>query len=288
MSPDTLAIGLGLFSAFSLASVNLFVKASGDILVVRSVLSTSCALVLLPFAFFVPLPTPELWGAIAISVAMHMFYQSSLIRAMHRGDLSLVFPVMRGLAPLLVAIASFVVLKESLSAISWFGLFVSVCAVISFGFLQGQKVGAARRISRSALFWAGMTALGVMLYSVFDARGIRQAENPMTFIVWIFLLDWIGVTTVALYERRDGFIEAVKPVLRKGIVSGVLSVLSYGAALYAFTLIEAARVTALRETAVIFGAAMGWMFLKERLGPRRIIASVILALGLALMELGAI
>ncbi len=287
MSADLIAIILGLFSALTLATTNLFVKASNDVLMTRAVLSTGCALIMAPFSFFLPMPTPELWLALAVSVPVHFFYQMSMIRALSRGDLSLVFPVMRGLAPLLVAIGAFVFLRESLSPVSIVGLVIATASVIAFGFLQGAKSASGKSISRSALFWAGMTAVGIMAYNVADARAVRLAENPLTFVVWLFMFDGFGTVTVALFVRQQRFISAAKPVMKFGIAGAVLSVLSYGAALLAVDMIEVARVTALRETAVVFGAAMGWLVLKESIGPRRIIASVILVIGLALMEIGA-
>ena len=286
MSPELIAIGLGLFSALTLAFANLVVKATNDILVTRAVLSTSCAILVAPAAFFLPLPTKELWLAMAVSVPTHFFYQMSMIRALHRGDLSLVFPVMRGLAPLLVAIGAYVFLQETLSPMALVGLLIATCAVITFGFLRGAQV-EGKSLSWSALFWAGMTALGVMAYNVADARGVRLAENPLTFIVWLFMMDWVGTVVVALVVRKERFLSAARPVMKFGIMGGFLSVASYGAALLALNLIEAARVTALRETAVVFGALMGWLILKEGIGPRRIIASVVLVIGLALMQLGS-
>ena len=286
MSPELIAIGLGLFSALTLAFANLVVKATNDILVTRAVLSTSCAILVAPAAFFLPLPTKELWLAMAVSVPTHFFYQMSMIRALHRGDLSLVFPVMRGLAPLLVAIGAYVFLQETLSPMALVGLLIATCAVIAFGFLRGAKT-EGKSLSWSALFWAGMTALGVMAYNVADARGVRLAENPLTFIVWLFMMDWVGTVVVAFVVRKERFLSAARPVMKFGIMGGFLSVASYGAALLALNLIEAARVTALRETAVVFGALMGWLILKEGIGPRRIIASVVLVIGLALMQLGS-
>lgn len=287
MSSDLLAVALGLFSALTLATTNLVVKASNDVLMTRTALSISAALIVAPLAFFVPFPTPELWGAFAISVPIHLFYQVSLIRAMHRGDLSLVFPVMRGLAPLLVAIGAYVMLHEQLSPLSLIGLMISVMAVMSFAFLRGQKAGLSQSLSREALFWAAMTAVGVMAYTVADARGVRLAGDRLTFVVWLFMLDCIGVTVIAVSVRQARFWDGLRPVMKSGFFAAVLGVASYGAALIGFSFAEAARVTALRETAVIFGALMGWLVLKEGMGPRRIIASVVLATGLVIMELGA-
>ena len=95
------------------------------------------------------------------------------------------------------------------------------------------------------------------------------------------------MTVIALVVRQDRFWSGFRPVMKSGFLAAMLGVASYGAALYGFSIAEAARITALRETAVIFGALMGWLILKESMGPRRIIASVILVCGLALMELGA-
>ena len=287
MTPDLTAVLLAVFSAFTLALNNLLVKKSGDVLMGRVSMSLSSGLIMLPTVFFVPLPTPELAVAIFVSFLVHVAYQTCLIRTLHRGDLSLVFPVMRGSAPLMVGIGSYFVLNEQLSAVSWSGLIIAALAVASFGFLHGSKSTDSKSVSREALLWACLTAIGVTSYSIVDARGVRVADEPLTFVFWLFVIDWMGVTTGALIARRGSFIADIRPVALYGFASGALAIMSYGAALYAFTLVEAARVTAIRETAVVIGALMGWLILKEGMGPRRIIASIVLVMGLAIMELGA-
>ncbi len=286
MSGETLAIGLGVFSALTLALVNMIVKRHGDILAMRMLLSCSSALIVLPAAFFVPLPSREVWLALALSVPAHWLYQASLVRAMHRGDLSLVFPIMRGLAPLLVAGMAVFILNETLSPVAIGGLVLATLAVISFSFLRDRNAGAAAlKLDRAALFWAAMTAVGVALYNITDARGVRLAQNPLTYIVWLFLLDWILLTCLVIVIRgRKGTIDAVAKLWRPGLWSGFLAVLSFGAALYALSLMEAARVTALRETAIVFASLLGWLILKEGFGARRALASSVLVIGLALMQ----
>ena len=112
------------------------------------------------------------------------------------------------------------------------------------------------------------------------------------------LKEAMGAVAAEINAALDGYIprsqdsdgrlfDAMRPVMKYGISGGVLSVASYGAALFALSLIEAARVTAIRETAVVFGALLGWLILKEGIGPRRIIASVVLVAGLAMMQLGS-
>ncbi|MEO0982913.1 MAG: DMT family transporter [Pseudomonadota bacterium] len=286
MTNDLLPVALGLLSAITLAIVNVAIKRGGDVLIGRAVLSSTSALMIAPFAFVVPAPNAVTWGALAFSLPAHLFYQASLIRSMHRGDLSLVFPIMRGLSPLLTAGTALVFLNEALTPLSLLGLVIATGAVIVFA-LPPPGVRAHAHPDRTALFWAGMTAVGIALYSAADARGMRLAIDPFTYIVWLFLLDWIGVSAVALASRRGELLAAVRTQWRYGLLAGALSIISFSATLYAFTLTKAAIVMALRETAVVFGALLGWVFLKEGFGRRRTLAAAVLAGGLALMQAAA-
>ena len=206
-----------------------------------------------------------------------------MIRALHRGDLSLVFPVMRGLGPLMTAVFALIFLDEMPGLAGWFGLCLAAAALVVFALPQGEALSQTR-LNRTALVWAGLTALGIGLYSVTDAYGVRVAENRFTFIVWLFLLDWIGTTAVTVWTRRGQLRARLRPQLVGGIVGGVASVFSYGAALLAFSMTQAATVTAIRETSVVFGAILGAVFLKEGFGRRRIAAAAVLAAGLLLLE----
>ena len=284
MSPQLLAVCLGLFSAVTLAAANMAVKMGTDILVGRAILSLSASILLLPALFLVPPPDAATWVALAIAVPAHFFYQVCLVAALQRGELSLVFPVMRGAAPLLTAAAAFLFLGEALAPLAVCGLLVATAAVIAFA---APPPGALLRAhpDRVALAWALATAVGVALYNVADARGVRIAPEPFTYILWLFLLDSFGVATLALARRRGAFLQAVADKWRYGVAAGVLSIFSYGSAVYAFSLVETAKVSALRETSVVFAALMGAFILKEALGRRRIAAAAALAAGLLAMQL---
>ena len=287
MTAETLLpIALGLFSALTLAIVNTAVKRGGDILTTRIVLSASSALLMVPFAFLVPLPDQAIWAALGVSVPIHFAYQACMIRAMHRGELSLVFPIMRGFAPVLTALTAWLVLGEGLAPIALLGLLIATGSVVYFVRPPTGFLGTTAHPDTAALFWAFATALGVASYSVADARGIRLANSEFTFIVWLFLLDWVGVLVVGLVARGSVLWSAVATQWRYGLVGGIGSILSFGSALYAMSLIEVARVSALRESAVVFAAILGWLYLKEGLGLRRTLAASVLALGLVLMQLG--
>ena len=283
MSATTLPLLLCLLSAVTVALANFAVKRGGDVLSARMVLSITSAFCVLPFAFFVPFPEAALWPAITMAIGAHWVYQFFMIRALHRGDLSLVFPVMRGLAPLATAIIAVFALQEMPTLLGWAGLTLATLALIVFALPAGKSLDQASR-DRVALMWAGLTALGIGLYSVTDAYGVRLAENRFTFIVWLFMLDWLGTTAVTVWTRRGQLFNRLRPQLVGGMVGGVSSVISYGAALLAFSMTDAATVTAMRETSVVFGAILGAVFLKEGFGPRRIIAACVLAAGLLLLE----
>ncbi len=286
MSVAFLPIALCLFSAVTVATANFAVKRGGDVLSARMVLSLTSAACVLPFAFFLPLPSQALWGPLAITIAAHWVYQFFMIRALHRGDLSLVFPVMRGLAPMMTAIIGVFALGEFPGPLGWFGLSLATAALFVFALPQGESLNQ-KKLNQSALFWAVLTSAGIGLYSVTDAYGVRIADNRFTFIVWLFLLDWIGTTAVTVWTRRGQLRARLRPQLLGGMVGGVSSVLSYGAALLAFSMTQAATVTAIRETSVVFGAILGAVFLKEGFGRRRIVAAAVLAAGLLLLEVQA-
>ena len=286
MSSGIFPIALCLLSAITVAAVNLFVKRGGDVLSTRMIVSIAMMLSVVPLVPFVPLPTPTICGALAISVVVHWFYQFAMIRALHRGDLSLVFPVMRGLAPLLTAITATIALGETPGLWGWVGLLIATAALIVFATPEerGEKHPP---IKQAALFWAMVTALGIAFYSVADANGSRLSANTstvLTFVVWLFMLDWIGITVAVVWARRGQIWRDVAPQIKDGMIGGFLGTISYGAALWAFTLTDAANVTAIRETSVVFGAIFGAVFLKEAFGTRRIAAASCLAFGLMLLE----
>lgn len=280
-----LPVILCLASALTVAITNVMVKRGGDVLTARMLVAVVMGLTVLPLVPFVPLPPQGTWGLIAISIAVHWIYQFCAIRALHRGALSLVFPVMRGLGPLATAAFAALWLSEKLAPLQIAGLIVASLSIIIFALPTALTV-EGRKLDRAALFWAAMTAIGVGLYAVADTQAARAMQTPLTFIVWLFLFDWIGVTAVFLWQRKGRAWASVRPELRNGVIGGVAGSISYGLAIYAYTLTDAAMVTALRETSVVFAAAFGAWLLREGFGARRITAAATLAAGLVLMQAG--
>jgi len=286
MTAATLPVVLCLASALTVAVTNVMVKRGGDVLTTRAIVALVMALTVLPIAPFVPAPPPETWWLIALSMVVHWFYQFCAIRALHRGALSLVFPVMRGLGPLATAALAAVLLHEKLALWQVAGLVLASLSILVFALPTGAT-HEARRLDRAAMFWAMMTAVGVGLYAVADTKAARAMPTPFTFIVWLFLIDWIGVTLVLAWQRRGRVVASLRPEMRNGVIGGIAGSVSYGMAIYAYTLTDAAMVTALRETSVVFAAGFGAWLLKESFGRRRIVAASTLAMGLVLMQAAA-
>jgi drug/metabolite transporter (DMT)-like permease len=286
LDPTLLAFLLGLGSAVTLAGANTFVKSAKDILGGRAVMALSSAILIFPAVFFTPLPSAKTWMILGLSLPTHWLYQTALVRALTRGDLSLVFPVMRGSAPMLTAIAASLVLGEKLSPPAIIGLVIASLATAMFA-LPEKDFGGSRRVRNTALLWAIATGACVAIYNVIDAQGVRSGPTQWSFIVWLFVLDWIGINSIALVTRgRAQFIAGARAAFWPGLGAGVCSLFSFSMALYGFSVAPVAYISAMRETAVVFAAIMGWWFLREGFGARRTFAAIVLAGGLSLLQFG--
>jgi hypothetical protein len=132
--------------------------------------------------------------------------------------------------------------------------------------LPEKDFGGSRKVRNSALLWAVATGACVAIYNVIDAQGVRSGPSQWSFIVWLFLLDWIGINTIAFITRgRRQFMTSARAALWPGLGAGVCSLASFSMALYGFSIAPVAYISAMRETAVVFAALMGWWFLTRGL-----------------------
>lgn len=271
---------LGLGSALFLALTNALVKREGDVLIARARMSLCAALIVAPaLPFFTPMNWAG-WRWLAIAMIAHWGYQFFLVRAFRAGDLSLVYPLMRGASPLFAALAAFALMGEQLSGRAILGLSIACVAGAAMSW-PARGLAAPTRAIHAAL----ATAAFIALYTVLDALGARAAHDAFAYVAWMFLIDPIGV--FAALAARRGFASWRAPLsgLGPGILSGGFAVGAYGAAIYAMTRAPVAEIAALRETSVVFAALLGVIWLREPLGKRRIIAAAAMAAGLMLMRL---
>ena len=283
MSDDALATTLILISAVFHAASNALIKAGDDKFMVRAVLLGTCSVIAFPFVFFVPLPSPEVWRLLALSVLIHMVYDLCLVNAYRFGDLSLVYPILRGIAPVLTAIGAYLWGAEGLTALQIAALALLSGGILLFAF--ERKVSPALvRDARTAIGFALATGVTIALYTLVDATAMRAVPVAATYIVWLFFIDGLIFSSAIAVWRRRNLRNLLRTHVKGGVLSGVLGLISYTLALLALRFGQTAEVAALRETSVVFGAAMGAMLLGEAFGRRRIFAALIIAVGAVVLK----
>jgi drug/metabolite transporter (DMT)-like permease len=276
----TLTVSLAvLLAALLHASWNAMIKAGGDVLHDTAGIVFGAMLIFLPFVFIVPLPPKQAWPFIVASVTVHLAYYWLMISAYRVGDLSLVYPLMRGVAPLITAVAGIVVLGEMPPGIAWFGMLLISAGVFALSF---RALGHAP--SRSAVTFALTNAAVIALYTLIDGQGARVAGNAWSYIVWLFVLDGIPFTLWMLAVRRQTFIAHVRSRRRRALVGGGLSGAAYAISVWAMTQAPVALVASLRETSVLFATLIGARMLNERLSRRRWSGVIAVVLGIIALK----
>lgn len=278
---DPLIIGAILTSALIHATWNALVKSDSDRLVTFAVVMGAGSVLGLLFAPFVPIPKAEAWPWLIASAIVHCFYYYFLLQAYAHGDLSYVYPIARGLGPLLVAVFSGALLAEHLSVREAIGVLLvsGGIAAVAFGH------GLPRGIDFHATAFAVLTGLTIAAYTVIDGTGARIAEDRLAYIVWLNIIEGPWVLVVALQRRGWGVVRHLRVHWWRGAVGGTLATVGYGIAIWALSLGAMAHVAALRETSVLFATLMGTFILRESLGRRRIVAAVFVVIGLLTMNL---
>jgi drug/metabolite transporter (DMT)-like permease len=236
----------------------------------RALIDGFSAVLVLPFAFFVPLPV-HASGWLAGSWAVHLLYLYTLIKSFEQSDMTVAYPIARGLAPVLTALAVVTLFHEDIT------IFVAVgIALIAVGVMF---IGASHTLQKSALLWAAMTGSCIAGYTVIDAQGVRAAPSAASYIVWTFIMLGAGLGAILAVWRGKSFLASAATQWQPGLAAGAFSIASYGLALWAFRLGATPRLAALRETSILFGTLIAVVYLKERLKPGRWIGVGSIALG---------
>lgn len=256
-----------LFAALLHATWNALVKISADRLVVLAVLKIATTIVALASLPFVTMPPPEAWPYIAASVVIHTAYFLFLILAYRFGDLSQVYPLSRGAAPLIVAALAVFVLGETLGQQALVALLLISCGITS---LMLSHNGAVRQ--PKAVIAALATGCFIAGYTVADGAGTRLSANAQSYLMWLNLFNGLPIILIALVRRRDVFIPQTKRVWKAGALSALVSLLAYWIVLWASTQAPLALVAAVREVSMVFAVLFGVAFLKEKLDLRKLLS----------------
>jgi phosphonate utilization associated putative membrane protein len=284
-----------LFGALLHAGWNALVKSSGDKELDTALVHFLGALVALPFALWFGLPPPAAWPFVGASVAIHIAYYITLAGAYRHGDLGLTYPIMRGSAPLLVALGSSFVLGEALSALAWLGVLAVTLGVALVGLShRGAALQGAVLHHRRALGFALTNAVVIAAYTFVDGTGVRitaaVGAAAASYVLWLFVLDGLPYPAL-VYFRRDAAARRAIHVYARGrwplaACGGAASIGSYLIALWAMTRAPVALVAALRETSVLFATALSVLVLGERFGAQRALGAFVIVAGVVALRFG--
>lgn len=269
---------LVLLAAVLHASWNALVK-SGDALLRMALVHATAALCALPLLLVSAPPGRASWPYLLASIVVHQGYYAFLILGYQAGDLSQIYPIARGSAPLLVAIGAFVFAGETLSAPGMVAVLLICAAILSLAFAGGPQ----RRFGAPVLF-ALATGVTIAGYTLLDGLGGRLAGDVTGYIAWLFVLGAIPMTLFALVRRRRVLWPALRSDLPTGALGGAFAFTAYGVVIWAMSLTPMTYVSALRETSVILAALIGTRLLREPLGARRVGAATAVALGVVLLQ----
>lgn len=270
-----LLYGLVILSAIAHAVWNALMKSAGDRALTMVAIRAAGLIFGIAVLPFVEWPAPESWKWLGLTAAVMFVYYGLLVRSYGVGDMSVVYPLARGLAPVLTTIAAFLAIGETLSA----GQIVAV-ALISLG-IMALSFGAGA--SRQAVGFALATGLAVAAYSFFAGLGVRTAGTVLGFQACLEVVTGAGTVGYGLVVRRADLLSYAKRHGAVGLLAGAISVAGFLAFLLAARHLPLGPITALRETSVIFGAVLGTIVLKEGFGPRRIAAAMLVTVGIMLL-----
>jgi drug/metabolite transporter (DMT)-like permease len=273
----TLAV---LGAALAHATWNAMIKSSRDVLLDLTLVTFLAGVAAAPLLAFVAPPAREAWPYIAASVLTHVGYYIALVGAYRAGDLSHGYPIMRGLAPLIVSVCALAWLGEAPTATVWAGVLLICGGVLSLGL-----VGFHWRESRVSTRWAFANAVIIAVYTLIDAAGVRASGSPAGYVVWLFVIDALPFPLLVLFLKKRELLRYAGKFCLRGLLGGVLSAGAYGIALWAMTRAPVAAVAALRETSVIFAALFGAWLLREGHIARRLIGAATVAAGVIALKI---
>jgi len=235
----------------------------------------------LPIVAWLGLPAAAARPWVIASVIVHLGYFAGLIEAYRSGDMSQVYPIARGAAPLLTALVSTAWLGERLGLFGWIGLLCLVAGVMMLSLRGG---GDLARLDRRAVGFALFTALTVCAYTVIDGIGVRAAGNAPAYTAAVFLGNGVIMALYGLARRGPKLLAGMSRTWITGFAGGALQFASYGIALWAMTVAPIAVVAGLRETSVLFGALIAVVILREPLRAVRVAAALLIVAGLVMIK----
>lgn len=289
---DALAVALALLSALAHAIFGAINKGGRDPIINRGAINIAYALFALPVALFlVPLPTPRLWWIIGGAFFIHLLYEWLQARAFQTGGFTVVYPIARGTGPLLIALFAGVVFNEPFGPSQWAGLLLLTGAIYGLAVANLRLLGladlAAAKQLRLAITFALATGAMIAVYTLYDAWGIREAADPISFILWYFVTGAFGTPVVAALRWRRLTPEQrpeLPDLALRGFFGGLIALISFGGIMLGTRLGNVAEVAAIRETSIVFATAIGVLIFHERLDALRLGLILLIAAGAIIIK----
>ncbi|WP_299024806.1 EamA family transporter [uncultured Sulfitobacter sp.] len=230
---------------------------------------------------FVPLPDAQSVPWLVAGVALHLGYQLFLIAGYRIGDLTQVYPIARGVAPLIVTAVS-VAMGVTLSPLEIAAVVLIAAGIISIALVRRADGTRNPRAVAMAL----TTGCFIAAYSLVDGIGVRLSGTAPGYWSWIALGNAAAFVAWTACTKRGLLLRVVRDrrTMWQGLLGGTASYLAYGIVIWAFTQAPIALVTALRETSIIFALMIGVFFLRERLDLSKVVSTMVTICGAALLR----
>ncbi|WP_435310474.1 EamA family transporter [Primorskyibacter sedentarius] len=283
-----LALVLAILAAILHAVFGALQKGRHDPWLSRAAIDGSYGLMAAPFALFVvPWPEPHMWVIFLGAFVIHTAYKLLQAQAYTKGAYTVVYPVVRGTGPLFAVIGAYLIFGEVFTAVQWMGVGVLLAGIFGLAVYNLIFLTQERDTLWVALMLAVITGLFVALYTTYDAFGIRATSDPFTFLAWFFMIDGLAFPVLGVLRWRNmAQRPTLPPLLIRGVVGGIVAFFSFGSIMLATRLDKVGEAAVLRETSTVFAALIGWLVLKETVGPRRIALMALIAAGAVIVEIG--
>ena len=273
MSTDLIFIII-IFSAMCHAVWSAIIKSSSNPLSLMGITSILELLIFLPLTFYVPFPSVEIWYLLFATIFIHVLYRLNVIYSYKFGDLSFVYPIARGGSSLLIVIISIIFLNNSINFFGFLGVLIVCIGLFLISFSSKIK------FNKPAFFLAVSTAIFITTYTLIDGIGVRSSENAFSYIFWLIALNGVPILIISIFSK-NGLRKKESYSIKAGIAAGIFATLSYALVVWSMQFIEIAYVSGIREVSIVFATIIGILFLSEKYASKRIIPSILIALGIA-------
>ncbi len=283
-----LATILALISAVAHAAFGALQKGRHDPWLTRGAIDGWLVVISAPVALFlVPWPSGQVAWILAGALVIHFGYKLTMALAYERAAYTVVYPVVRGTGPLVTVLAASVIFHERFTVVQWIGVACLSGGILLLAARNLTEETLDRRALQIGLAWAVTGGVLVAVYTTYDAYGIRQAADPFTFLAWFFFITALDFPLLAAWRyRRMASPPDLGPLLWRGVIGAFIAWISFGGVMLATRLDKVGEAAVLRETSTVFAALIGWLFLGEKVGPRRTFLMALVALGAVIVETG--